>query len=182
MSRLYDALRKISIEHLSWFGAGLGVAGIALVAMQLFGTLVDPPTAGLPRVEVVQAASESKPTRTPFASATPWPTRTPLPTATPWPTRAPRDTPTPRPTATPWPTRTPRPTATPRDTPTPWPTRTPFPAREPTLPPEFDTDVDAFADRITDLAAALSRASARLACRTPVVPSASDARASQPCG
>ena len=76
MSRLYDALRKITIEHLSWFGAGLGVAGVALVAMQLFGTLVDQPTAGLPRVEVVQAASESKPTRTPFASATPWPTRT----------------------------------------------------------------------------------------------------------
>src|SRR3954447_12013771 len=108
MPRFFDVLRALGAERLSWFGAGLAAASVALLGVQLVAAWVDSGASGLPpRIDVVQAAEA---TRTPFASATSWPSRTPLPTRTPWPTYTPLPTRTPWPTYTPLPTRTPPPT------------------------------------------------------------------------
>ncbi len=114
-------LQHLSLERLSWFGAGLSAAALGVVGYQFFvasfllGQLPGP-----------------QPTQTPTESPSPTPSRTPRPTTTPRPTATPRPpptaTPTPRPTHTP----TRRPTRTPTETPTRAPTRTPRPTATPT--------------------------------------------------
>jgi hypothetical protein len=130
MQRLRSLLERLTVEHLGWFGAGLGVAaagvlGYQLVLASLLGGLgggLWPASEALSGPEAGQAPTDGFATRTPFPTYTPWPTRTPSPTYTPLPTHTPWPTRTPSPTSTPAPTRTPRPTATP------YPTRTPYPA------------------------------------------------------
>src|ERR1043165_5369563 len=86
MQGLARALRAhFSGERLSWFGAGVGAAGVAVIGAQLLFPPVSPPPPPSPTLF-------QTPTRTPFPSRTPFPTRTPYPTRTPAPTRLPTST------------------------------------------------------------------------------------------
>jgi len=136
MHSWHSLLDRLTAEHVAWFGAGLSVAAVGLVAYQLIvvsllGGLLPPPLA-LPGPQPTPAPTDGFPTRTPFPTRTSFPTRTPNATSTSFPTRTPYPTRTTTPTPTASLTRTPLPTHTPL------PSRTPFPARtpSPTPPPE----------------------------------------------
>jgi hypothetical protein len=113
-------LQRLSLERVSWFGAGLSAAALGVVGYQfLLASFLMGQLPG-PQPTLVSTESPSPtPSRTPRPAATPRPP--PTETATPRPTRTLTSTPTRRPTRTPFETSTPLPTRTPRHTPTPTP-------------------------------------------------------------
>ncbi|MBV9748856.1 MAG: hypothetical protein JO157_08575, partial [Acetobacteraceae bacterium] len=133
MDLLQALFKHLSLERLSWFGAGVSVAAAGVIGYQVVASALAAAAfgSGLPGLQpeptlaVVAAADAAGPTPGPRATRTAYPGDTPRSTSTPYPTD------TPRPTRTPVPTDTPRPTPTPYPTDTPRPTRTPYPTDTP---------------------------------------------------
>lgn len=111
---LRTAARRITVERLGWFGAGLSAAAVGVVGYQLLwatslGNAIGASLPGPQPTSTHAPTPSATPTRTPRASATPYPSNTPRPTRPP--TRTPSPTRTASPTRTPVPTRTPSPTS-----------------------------------------------------------------------